>query len=250
MKNVRVFSATLLVVVNLLLVAISAAQVIPMPTGIVCVPVPGIPCPGSSILSGALSPNQQVAGSLIEAFINMLFSTNSKDDEQKRQMMAELERRRAEAERQHRYEEAMKLSAICSHLEATLKLSGVPSLQLKTADDAPMSGLQLKLGDDNDGHVGIKGLPGIALNDNTGNGGSTPYGIQGLPGIYVNGPATQPSLPSSPGLSLKIGDSEPAPAPADASTAGNTQPGDSAGATGAAPDVLKMTPQQLADVAR
>jgi hypothetical protein len=246
MKNIRVFSATLLVVVSFFLVTVLTAQVIPMPTGITCVPVPGIPCPGSSILSGGLSPNQQITGSLIEAFINMLFSTNSKDDEQKRQMMAELERRRAEAERQHRYEEAMKLAAICSHLEATLKLSGVPSLQLKTSDDAPSSGLQLKLGDGNNGHVGIKGLPGIALNDNTGNGGSTPYGIQGLPGIYVNGPA---SLPSSPGLSLKIGDSETAPAPADASTAANSPSGDVTVANGAAPDVLTMSPQQLADVA-
>jgi hypothetical protein len=194
-------------------------------------------------------PNLQVTSSLIDAFINFLFSTNSKDDALRQQMMAELERRRAEAERQHRYEEAIKLAGICSRLEATLKLSGVPSLQLKTSDDAPTSGLQLKLGDGNDGHVGIKGLPGIALNDNTGNGGSTPYGIQGLPGIYVNGPASQPSLPSSPRLSLKIGESETAPAPAAGTTAADSPSGDAPAVTGAAPDVLKMTPRQLADLA-
>jgi len=209
-----------------------------------------MPCPGSSSSSsGVLSPNQQITGSLIDAFINFLFSTDSKADEQRQQMMAELERRRAEAERQHRYEEAMKLAAICSHLEATLKLSGVPSLQLKTEDDASTSGLQLKLGDSDDGHIGIKGLPGIALNDNTGNGGSTPYGIQGLPGIYLNGPATPPTPPSSPGLSLKLGESETAPAPADASTAGDSPSGDGAVTTAAAPSVLKMSPQQLADLA-
>jgi hypothetical protein len=225
-----------------------------MPTGIVCVPVSGLPCPGSSAGpsvsgGGGLSPNLQVTSSLIDAFINFLFSTNSKDDALRQQMMAELERRRAEAERQHRYEEAIKLAGICSRLEATLKLSGVPSLQLKTSDDAPTSGLQLKLGDGNDGHVGIKGLPGIALNDNTGNGGSTPYGIQGLPGIYVNGPASQPSLPSSPRLSLKIGESETAPAPAAGTTAADSPSGDAPAVTGAAPDVLKMTPRQLADLA-
>ena len=36
--------------------------------------------------------------------------------------------------------------------------------------------------------AGVQGLPGIYLNDNTGNGNDKPYGIPGLPGIYVNGP--------------------------------------------------------------
>jgi hypothetical protein len=201
------------------------------------------------VLTTKQAVQMQVASTLIDAFFNMLFSTDSKADAQKQQMMAELERRRAEAEQQHRIEEAMKLAAICSRLQATLKLSGVPSLQLKTVDGAPMNGLQLKLGDGEDGHRGIQGLPGIALNDSTGNGGSTPYGIRGLPGMYLNGPANQSSPPSSLGLSLKIGESETVSAPTAASTAGNSQSGDGAVATGPASDVLKMTPQQLADLA-
>jgi tetratricopeptide (TPR) repeat protein len=68
--------------------------------------------------------------------------------------------------------------------------------------------------------AGIKDLPGIALNDNTGNGGSKPYGISGLPGIYVNGPADGPGVtqPSpSPG-------SPPTPPPTPSVTATGSSP--------------------------
>jgi hypothetical protein len=83
----------------------------------------------------ALTPKQmiqtQVAGTLIDAFVNMLFSDDSQAKAQKQKMMAELAARQAEAERQHKIEEAQRLAAICSRLQATLKLSGVPDLQIK-----------------------------------------------------------------------------------------------------------------------
>lgn len=46
----------------------------------------------------------------------------------------------------------------------------------------------MKDDDSSSGPEAIKGLPGIALNDNSGNGSSAPYGIPGLPGTHVNGP--------------------------------------------------------------
>jgi hypothetical protein len=62
---------------------------------------------------------------------------------QKQQMMEELARRQAEAERQHREEEARRLAAMYNRLSATLKLSGLPNLQLKEiASNGP--GLKLK----------------------------------------------------------------------------------------------------------
>ena len=61
-------------------------------------------------------------------------------------------------------------------------------------------GLKLKLGDGDGGQAGIKGLPGIYLND-----GKVPYGIPGLPGTYTGGPRDGAGLKNS-GLTLKIGD--------------------------------------------
>jgi hypothetical protein len=45
----------------------------------------------------------------------------------------------------------------------------------------------LKTGDN--GHVGVRGLPGIYLNNTPGKASDKPFGIPGLPGVYVNGPA-------------------------------------------------------------
>jgi len=68
--------------------------------------------------------------------------------------------------------------------------------EMKSEDGASGAGteqmgqqdLPLMKDDDSDsGQAGIKGLPGIALNDKSGNGGNTPYGIPGLPGTHVNG---------------------------------------------------------------
>jgi hypothetical protein len=57
-------------------------------------------------------------------------------------------------------------------------------------------------------------LPGIYLNDDTGNGNDTPYGIQGLPGVNVNGPRTDADAtsPSDTQLPAMNGDANPEPA--------------------------------------
>ena len=212
---------------------------------------------GSSGRSSAASMNdiikQQVAATVVDAFIKMLFSTDSKAAAQKQQMMAELARRQAEAERQHKIEEALRLQAICNRLESTLKLNGLPGLKLKDVG-TPASGLRLKLGDDSGEHVGIKGLPGIALNDNTGNGGNTPYGIKGLPGIYTNGPGSPSgsAAPSSSGLKLKIGEESAPPEKLAGDPVSTTLPADDALPPSLADgirDPENMTPQQLADAA-
>ena len=87
----------------------------------------------------------QVASTLVDAFVNMLFSSDSQANAQKQKMMAELQARQAEAERQKQHEEAMRLAAICNRLQATLKLSGLPQLQLKGSGQGT-EGLRLKLG--------------------------------------------------------------------------------------------------------
>lgn len=235
------------------LVATASAQA-PMPTGIECVPVPGIPCPGSRTSSGSSSHSgninsmvqQELVGALAESFFKLLLSSDSKATAQKQQMMEELERRKAEAERQHKVEEAKRLEAICDRLEAALKLSGVPNLRLKKDDSASDGGLHLKLGDDTTVSGRTHTLPGLALNDTTGNGGNTPYGIKGLPGIYTNGPGSGSgnTVVTESKLQLRTGDEAVAPV-ADAPIA--TSP--SAVPAGEVVDVQNMTPQQLADVA-
>lgn len=186
---------------------------------------------------------QQVAGSLADAFVQLLFSTDSKAAEQKRQMMEELQRRKEEAERQHKFEEARRLQEMCDRLSATLKLNGLPGLQLKDVSSSA-GGLRLKLGDGSNEHVGIQGLPGIALNDDTGNGGNTPYGIPGLPGIYTNGSggSTQTSQ-----LKMKFGDEAAPPQPAGNLTSAPAAEGSAV--SGGVSGPQNMTPQQLADAA-
>ncbi len=97
--------------------------------------------------------------------------------QQQQAMMAELQRRAEEAERLHQEEEARRIAAIYNRLAATLKLNGLPHLELKTSGIST-GGLQLKIGDNAQG-----------------------YGIPGLPGIYTGGPG------SGSGLHLKMGDS-------------------------------------------
>jgi hypothetical protein len=106
------------------------------------------------------------------------------------QMMLELRRRQQEAERLHKQQEAQQLADMYNRLSATLKLEGLPHLQLKLSDN--------------------------------GSG----YGIPGLPGLYTGGPRTDsfsaPPIQGGGGLQLKMGDSSappaPAPAPFDPST--------------------------------
>jgi hypothetical protein len=193
---------------------------------------------------------------------------------QEQQMMEELRRRAEEAERQHREEEARRIAEMYNRLASTLKLNGLPHLQLKTSGVA-VGGLRLKLGDNAQGY-GIPGLPGIytggpgpgsgltplresklklktgddaigvdqASNANPAgqapNGGQQGYGIPGLPGIYTGGPGPGSGItpPAQPGLQLKTGDGGAAP-PAPA--AGISDPG--------TVDFNRMTPQQLADMA-
>jgi hypothetical protein len=177
----------------------------------------------------------------MQSFFQMFFSNDPKADVQKQLMMQELQIRQAAAEKQHNLEEAQRLAAICNRLQASLKLAGLPALQMKSAGGG---GLQLKLGDGgSSGHAGIRGLPGIALNDTTGNGGTTPYGIPGLPGIYTNGPGSGASSATSsgPALSMKMDDGSTPPAP--------PTPVEGFDTAGTITDVRNMTPKQLADLA-
>jgi len=184
-------------------------------------------------------------------------------EQQQQMMMAELRRREEEAERLHQEQEAERLAAMYNRLAGTLKLSGLPHLQLKTSG-IPAGGLQLKMGDNAQGY-GIPGLPGIytggpapsSAQPPTGSGlrlkmgdgaagtgqaadnGQQGYGIPGLPGIYTGGPGPGSALPlpSQAGLQLKMGDSTAAATQAPAASASS------------ATDFSKMTPQQLADAA-
>jgi hypothetical protein len=229
----------------------------------------------SAVVNAASQAGYQVGSAIGAALVQFLFGapSNPQAELQKQQMMAELQRRQAEAQRQHQEEEAARLAAMYNRLASTLKLSGLPSLQLKQSASAG-PGLALKLGDNANEPAGIKGLPGIALND-----GKVPYGIPGLPGIYVGGPGQGSGLTDSK-LALKIGESqteaEQGANASSASSASEEPPGAPATATtGPAPalanesglqlktgdssatpsaqvgtlDPSKMTPQQLADVA-
>jgi hypothetical protein len=234
---------------------------------------------GNAGSASAISPNVGSAFyQLGYQFGRWLFGSNSSPQAelQKQQMMAELQRRQAEAERQHREEEARRLAEMYNRLSASLKLSGLPNLRLKeTASGSPE--LKLKLSDSGDGQAGVKGLPGIYLNE-----GKIPYGIPGLPGIYTGGTGEGSGLTNSK-LALKLGDGAAGPgqpeniAPAPIDQKESQQPSGAQAAatkgaearhvtesglqlmTGASEsqpagqstmfDPSKMTPQQLADVA-
>ncbi len=181
---------------------------------------------GGASQSGAGAGLYGAAYSLGFAFGQWLFGGSGPDpreEAQKQQMMAELARRQAEAERLHKEEEARRLAETYNRLASTLKLSGIPDLRLKGIAGGA-SGLRLKTGDGG----GIAGLPGIYLD-----GGDKAYGIPGLPGIYTGGPGQGSGLSAS-GMKLKTDD-------ADAASAQLAQP--------AAFDPAQMTPQQLADIA-
>jgi hypothetical protein len=231
-------------------------------------------CPSTSSSSGSGSSagNSAVYNGFYQLGYNFgrwLFGgggSNAADEalreQQQQQMMEEIRRREAEAERLHQEEEARRLAAIYNRLQSTLKLSGLPHLELKTSG-IPVGGLQLKMGDSAQGY-GIPGLPGIytggpapsstpppttsglhlKMGDSAAGTGQAPangqqgYGIPGLPGIYTGGPGPGSALPppSQAGLQLKMGDG----------SAVSQTP--AAGASDA-PDFSKMTPQQLADAA-
>ncbi len=154
---------------------------------------------------------------LIYALVNGIFgggsNTNAADEAMRQQqeqlMMAEVRRRAEEAERLHQEEEARRLAAIYNRLAVTLKLSGLPHLELKTSG-IPVGGLQLKLGDSATG-------ANVASNQHV--RGFNEGGVPGIQDIYNGGPSpfwprdkttTQPPATSS-GLQLKMGDVGPAP---------------------------------------
>jgi hypothetical protein len=195
----------------------------------------------------------------VQSFFQMLFSNDSAADAQKQQMMQELQQRQAAAEQQHNIEEAQRLAAICNRLQATLKLTGLPDLQLKNGGGG---GLQLKLGDSDSGHAGVRGLPGIYLEHSSGPSG----GGSGQIVNYVTQPLSAPTPPSGNGpssggaLQLKTGEDEVAttpaastpiapPAPVEGAASGSNLPAESALPAGMVTDVRNMTPQQLADLA-
>lgn len=235
---------------------------------------PGYTCPGTSGHSSgggtgdAYRSNPAVYGGFYQlgyAFGQWLMGSDSNPQAelQRRQMMEELKRRQAEAERLRQEEAARRLAEMYNRLAATLKLSGLPNLQLKGMESGG-SGLKLKLGEDDGGRTGVKGLPGVYLND-----GKEAYGIPGLPGVYTGGPRDGAGLKDS-GLALKVGDygtgaaqnpidpgMRAGSAPSPESTLANAdalqvREGDEqalAAAQANLRDPGKMTPQQLADAA-
>ena len=245
---------------------------------------PGYNCPGTGGGSGSggnySAGNAQLQQAVQQAttnFLNWLFNAGANAQAaaaQRQQMMAELQRRQAEAARLHREEEARRLAEMYNRLSVSLKLNGLPNLQLKNSGTSA-GGLQMKLGDNTQGygipglpgiytggpgqgsgmtpvtesklqlkmgddaggagHVGNPNLPGLALND-----GQQGYGIPGLPGIYTGGPGSGSGMtpPAGPGLQMKMGDSNAAP-PAPAGEAFDPR----------TVDVNNMTPKQAADMA-
>ncbi len=171
------------------------------------------------------------------------------------QMMAEIARRQAEAQRLHQEEEARRLAEMYNRLAYTLKHRELPDLQTK---ERPGSGpgLQLKLRDSAAAQAEDGSSPGFYLNDQ---GKWVLRGISGLPGVYageVGQGAAQTSGQAQnqtpPALAMKTRDSEmaasqnAAPAPAPPEQTG--QPA-AASAPDATQDPNKMTAQQLADAA-
>jgi len=196
--------------------------------------------PAPAAAAPALSPMQSavvnaagnISYQLGAAFGNWLAHAMSGPDpavqQQQQQMMAELQRRQQEAIRLHKEQEAQQLAATYNRLIGTLKLTGLPQLEMKDTG-MQLPELHMKLtsnGDEGIGQNGIKGLPGINLNGDN----SPAYGIPGLPGIYTGGAGPEVQLTNTL-LPMKTGDQ----------TAANAAP--------AQLDPSNMTPQQLADAA-
>ncbi len=206
----------------------------------------------ATLLNNAIQ--QQVVGTLVQSFFQMLFSSDSQADAQKQQMMQELQQRQAEAIQQHNIEEAQRLAAICNRLQASLKLAGLPELQMKSAGGG---GLQLKLGDSSN-IAGSPGLPGIYLEHSSASSGGSGQIVN-----YITEPLPPPTPPSGNGpssggvLQLKTGDDDGASATAASAPIAPSAPIEAAPPTpvegydtaGTITDARNMTPKQLADLA-
>ena len=180
------------------------------------------PTSGPSAVNSAVGNASYQAGYAIgAAFTKWLLSPNSDSNAaqkqqqlQKQQMMEVIRLRQQEAERQHQAEEAKRLAEMYNRLASTLKLEGLPQLQLKTSSVAD-GGLQLKLGNSSQANT-----------------------IPGLPGSSTTFAQHLSDLSATDGLHLKLGD--------------GAQASGTAGSHGGDPstiDFSKMTPQQLADIA-
>jgi len=181
-------------------------------------------------------------------------------------MIAELARRRAEAEQLRQEEEARQLDEMWNRLANLLIHRDLPNLQTKergggsglpmkmrsdssqvygipglpgiyTGGPGPGSGmapqneskLQPKTRDSGDpNHAGIPNLPGLALNDD-----DQAYGIPGMPGLYVGGPGPGSGMAPQGELGPKTQQVQSSTAPAGQADTF---------------DPSKMTLQQLANV--
>ncbi len=195
-----------------------------------------------------------MVGTLVQSFFQMLFSNDSKANAQKQQMMQELQIRQAEAVQQHNLEEAQRLAAICNRLQASLKLAGLPELQMKSAGGG---GLQLKLGDSSN-IAGSPGLPGIYLEHSSASSGGSGQIVN-----YITEPLPPPTPPSGNGpssggaLQMKTGEDDGASATAASAPIAPSAPIEAAPPTpvegydtaGTITDARNMTPKQLADLA-
>jgi uncharacterized membrane protein (DUF106 family) len=83
---------------------------------------PAILAPTVPVLTTKQMVQVEVASTLVDAFVNMLFSNDSQANAQKQKMMAELQARQAEAERQRQYQEALRLATSINK-----QLGGSPS---------------------------------------------------------------------------------------------------------------------------
>lgn len=143
----------------------------------------------------------------------------------------QLELQRAEAERQHKIEEARRLDAMLSYLHQKLKLEGTPQLQLKLGDSSQPNG------------YGICGLPGVATGGERA-GCNTQQNSSGL-GLKTGSDALPPSATDSGSkLTLKLGEASEHGIPGLPGVALN----DNSAPNDAQKLAANLTPEQAADI--
>ncbi|MBZ5702669.1 MAG: hypothetical protein LAN84_12585 [Acidobacteriia bacterium] len=229
-----------------------------------CTPGPNWKCGGSSssAATGQDALNQaayQLGSALGQALVTWMFGNNNPQARAEREaFLRDLEQKKREAARRHRLAEAQRIQGMQDRLYARLKLNGLEELHLKDIDDqAPGSGLKMKMRDDPPQGYGIQGLPGTYVGgpqggasgdapsgktqtgsgESAGNSGGEGKGIPGLPGIYVGGPREE---------RFSLGGAGATPA--------NAAQGDALQAKAVIvgkdgqPDFQNMSPQQIAEL--